>query len=142
MSDQPAEGTFTDADRNTVTSTTASSVQYNIFLLLDWHYIIKTQISYRLILVSFFFSISILKITFAEHFTSMLFFFYFSRSHSCQRLETRTIRLSFISVSIEFFQAGTFTVSAESMLKSINIMIKFISVTQALDGHQNHTKKL
>ena len=30
MSDQPAEGTFTDADRSTVTSTTASSVQYHI----------------------------------------------------------------------------------------------------------------
>lgn len=27
MSDQPAEGTFTDADRSTVTSTTASNVQ-------------------------------------------------------------------------------------------------------------------
>ncbi|KAG7238555.1 hypothetical protein INR49_030828 [Caranx melampygus] len=32
MSDQPAEGTFTDADRSTVTSTTPSNVQYHLFV--------------------------------------------------------------------------------------------------------------
>ncbi|KAM7402987.1 hypothetical protein PAMA_003761 [Pampus argenteus] len=32
MSDQPTEGTFTDADRSTVTSATASSVQYHVSL--------------------------------------------------------------------------------------------------------------
>lgn len=48
MSDQPAEGTFTDGDRSTVTSTTASSVQYYFILLLAWKYTIN--ISYRIIL--------------------------------------------------------------------------------------------
>lgn len=46
MSDQPAEGTFTDADRSTVTSSTASNVQYHIFLLLT-----NTPLKHRIVSV-------------------------------------------------------------------------------------------
>lgn len=44
MSDQPAEGTFTDADRSTVTSATACSVQFHLLLWLAQQFTIKTYL--------------------------------------------------------------------------------------------------
>lgn len=46
MSDQPVEGTFPDADRSTVSSTTASNVQTKFWLFfIIWRFLLSINIS-------------------------------------------------------------------------------------------------
>lgn len=124
MSDQPTEGMFTDADRSTVTSTTASSVKHHLLLLLAWPYTIKTYLTGASHFFCFFFCFNLFiknyiyfKLVF-NIFQSILYFFFLCVLPTfATYVRDGKLQVLFVSYIGHWgFQAGAFTVSTGGKL--------------------------